>query len=219
MPETIVERKPRPRDRVVIRLSGGRFFAIPLAAAETLSVGQELSDEDVAHLDGMDQYVRGRDKVMRMLALRSRSKREIDDALRALNLRDTIRTGIVRELEENGLVDDARFAREFVAVKKDVRRVGPHRLRHDLGKLGLARTAVDEALAGFGADEQETMARALVAKQLGASHPTEKVVRRLIGMLKRKGYDYAVVNRIASDLVRRIPRGAVEDDIELPEEE
>jgi SOS response regulatory protein OraA/RecX len=213
MPETIVERKPRPRDRVVIRLSGGRFFAIPQRAAETLSVGQELSDEDVAHLDGIDQYVRGRDKAMRMLALRSRSRREIDDALRALGLRDTIRTGIVRELEESGLVDDARFAREFVAVKKDVRRVGPHRLRQDLGRLGLGRAVVDEALADFGTGEQETMARTLVDKHIGGSMPSEKIVRRVVGMLRRKGYDYAVVNKIAYDLARRIPHSSVADEI------
>lgn len=215
MPEIIVEQKPRPRDRVEIRLSGGRFFAIPQAAAEMLAVGQQLSDEDVAHLDGIDQYTRGRDKALRMLALRSRSKREIDDALRAMNLRDTIRTGIVRELEETGLVDDKRFAHEFVAVKKDVRRVGPHRLRYDLGRLGLPRSAVDEALAGFGADEQLTMARALVEKQLGSSTPSEKVVRRIVGMLRRKGYDYSVVNKVASELARRIPRGADTDDIAL----
>ncbi len=219
MPEIIVEQKPRPRDRIEIRLSGGRSFAIPQAAAETLSVGQELSDEDVAHLDGVDQYTRGRDKVLRMLALRSRSKREIDDALRAMNLRDTIRTGIVRELEENGLVDDARFAREFVAVKKDVRRVGPHRLRHDLGKLGVARAVVDEALTDFGANEQETLARALVEKQIGASIPNEKIVRRVVGMLRRKGYDYAVVNKVAYDLARRMRHGVTDDEMSLPEDE
>lgn len=219
MSETIVERKPRLRDRVVIRLSGGRFFAIPETAAEMLTVGQELSDEDVARLEGVDQYVRGRDKAMRMLALRSRSRREIDDALRALNLRDSIRAGIVGELEEKGLVDDARFAREFIALKKDVRHLGPHRLRHDLGRRGLARAAVDSALADFGAGEQEAMARALVEKHLGASVPDEKSVRRIVGVLRRKGYDYAVVNRIAYDLARRIPRGAVEDDVVLPEDE
>jgi len=213
MPETIVERKPRPRDRVVIRLSGGRFFAIPEEAAAGLAIGVALADEDIERLDGIDQYLRGRDKAMRMLALRGRSRREIDDALRALNVRDSIRTGIVRELEESGLVDDERFAREFVAVKKDVRRMGPHRLRNDLGKLGLPRAAVDAALSTFGADEQEAMARALVERQLGSAAPSEKTTRRIIGMLRRKGYDYAVINRVASELVRKINRGG--DDAEL----
>ena len=219
MPEIITERKPRPRDRVEIRLSGGRFFAIPQAAAEMLAVGQELSDEDVTHIDCIAQYTRGRDKAMHMLALRSRSKREIDDALRTLGLRDTIRTGIVRELEESGLVDDARFAREFVAVKKDVRRIGPHRLRHDLGRLGLPRAAVDQALSDFGADEQLALARTLAEKSLGGALPNEKSVRRVIGMLRRKGYDYAVVNKVAYELARRISRDGDADEIAIEPED
>jgi regulatory protein len=195
MPETITERKPRPRDRVEIRLSGGRFFAIPQAAAEMLAVGQELSDEDVTHLDGIAQYTRGRDKAMRMLALRSRSKREIDDAMRTLGLHDTIRTGIVRELEESGLIDDARFAREFVAVKKDVRRVGPHRLRYDLGRLGLPRAAVDKALS-VSARKAGQMARALATRH-SARHFRTKVSpthRRHVaqGLRLRGGKPYRV---------------------------
>ena len=219
MPEHIVERKPRPRDRVVIRLSGGRFFAIPEEAAAGLEVGLELADADIDRLAGIDQYFRGREKAMRMLAIRGRSRREIDDALRALGVRDTVRAGIVRELEESGLVDDARFAREFVAVKKDARRVGPHRLRHDLAKLGLTRAVVDAALTGFGADEQERMARALVERQVGSAPPSEKTVRRVIAMLRRKGYDYAVVNRVAYDLARRVRRDVEDDTLTAPDEE
>ena len=213
MPETIVERKPRPRDQVVIRLSGGRFFALPREAAESLAVGQELSDEEIDRLDSLGEYTRGREKATRMFSLRARSKREIDDALRALGIRDAIRGGILRELEEIGLLDDARFAREFVAVKKDVRRVGQHRLRHDLGSLGVARSVVDDALADFDAQEQEAMARALVERTPGAAVPSEKIVRRVAAMLRRKGYDYAVVNRIAYDLARRIPHSDVTDDM------
>jgi len=96
-----------------------------------------------------------------------------------------------------------------------VRRVGPHRLRQDLGRLGLSRGTVDEALAGFGADEQLTMARALVEKQMGASLPSEKVLRRIVGMLRRKGYDYSVVNKVAYDLARRIPRSGDADEIAI----
>lgn len=206
MPEIIVERKPRPRERVWIRLSGGRFFAVPEAAAQACVIGATLSDEDVARLDRMDQYVRGRDKAMRMLSLRSRSRREIDSALRMLGIADAVRQGIVAELEEAGLIDDARFAREFVSVRKDTRRVGPHRLRVDMNKLGLNRAVVDKALSTYGTDEQETLARALVERTLRGGIVDEKALRRVVALLKRKGYDYSVVNRVAYELARKIPR-------------
>jgi regulatory protein len=219
MPEHIVERKPRPRDRVVIRLSGGRFFAIPEEAAAGLEVGLELADADIDRLAGIDQYFRGREKAMRMLAIRGRSRREIDDALRALGVRDTVRAGIVRELEESGLVDDARFAREFVSVRKDTRRLGPHRLKHDLAKLGLSKPVVEQALDQFGAGEQEAMARALAERVAASAPPNEKTLRRVIAMLKRKGYDYAVVNRVAYDLARRMKRDVEDMDALAPDDE
>jgi regulatory protein len=210
MPEHIVERKPRPRERVVIRLSGGRFFVIPEEAAPLLTVGSELSDADIERLDGIDQSLRGRDKAMRMLSLRARSRREVDDALRTLGIRDAVRAGLLAELEESGLVDDVRFAREFVSVKKDVRRLGPHRLRSDLKKRGVSRDVVNGALNTFSADEQEAMARALVDRQVGGGDVSEKVVRRIMGMLTRKGYDFAVVNRVGYDLARRVKHDAGE---------
>jgi len=212
MSEHIVERKPRPRDRVTIRLSGGRVFALPEEAAAALAVGAELSDEEIERLAGIDAYLRGRDKALRMLAIRGRSRREIDDALRALGVGDAVRRGIVDELEEKGLVDDARFAREFVSVKKDVRRLGPHRLRADLKKLGVGRSDLDEALASFGADEQERLARALAERATRNAAIDEKTVRRVASMLTRKGFDYSVVNRVAADLARRMERGT--DDAE-----
>jgi regulatory protein len=210
MSEHIVERKPRPRDRVVIRLSGGRFFLVPEEAAGPLAVGAELSAADIQRLEDIDHVLRGRDKAMRMLSLRARSRREIDDALRALGLRDAVRAGLVAELEERGLVDDARFAREFVAVKKDVRRLGPHRLRSDLKRRGVGREVVERALASFSAHEQEAMARALAERQVRGGEVSEKVVRRVMGMLTRKGYDFAVVNRVGYDLARRVKRAAGE---------
>ncbi|HEU4364450.1 MAG TPA: RecX family transcriptional regulator [Candidatus Krumholzibacteria bacterium] len=218
MSEHIVERKPRPRDRVLIRLSGGRFFAIPEEAAAPLVVGAELSDEDVERLARIDLYLRGRDKAMRMLAIRGRSRREIDDALRAIGVDDPVRRGILSELEETGLVDDARFAREFVSVKKDVRRLGPHRLRADLQKLGVGRADLDGALATFDTDEQQRLARALAERAVRDGPVDEKAVRRVASMLTRKGFDYSVVNRIAAELARRMERGASDPEWTAPDD-
>jgi regulatory protein len=219
MSEHIVERKPRPRDRVMIRLSGGRFFAIPEEVAAPLSVGAELSDAEIARLDSLDQYLRGRDKVLRMLALRGRSRREVETALRGIGVCDAVLGGIVGEFEEKGLIDDVRFAREFVSVKKDVRRLGPHRLRADLKRLGVGRNEAEGALADYGADEQLTHARTLAERAVRNGPIDEKVVRRVASMLSRKGFDYGVVNRVAADLARRIKRGPDDADWTSPFDE
>jgi len=205
MPDRIAELKPRPRDRVTVTLTGGRFFTIPAQQAETLSAGLELSDDEIARLDRIDQYFRGKDKAMRLLALRARTKHEMRAALDGLALAPAVRDGILAELEELGLVDDERFAREYVRVKAEVRGQGPHRLRHDLKKRGVRAATVDGVVgAELTPERQEEMARALVARRLGAGALDEKDVRRVAGMLRRKGFDYEIVNRIAYELLQRI---------------
>lgn len=204
MPDSIVQLKPRPRDRVTVTLSGGRFFTIPAERAAPLSVGCELSDADVEQLDRIDQYFRGVDKANRLLALRSRTKFELKTALDRIEVSPPVRDGILAELQEQGLVDDARFAREYVRVKADVRAMGPHRLRHDLRKLGVARAIIDEVIAEeLDGDTQEVAARALVERRV-TGPVDEKTVRRVAGMLRRKGYDYEIVNRISYELLQKI---------------
>jgi regulatory protein len=204
MPDRIVELKSRPRERVLVTLAGGRFFTIPAPQAYALSVGLEISDEEIARLDQMDQYFRGREKALRLLSLRHRTRHEVKTALDRMSVNPAIREGILSELEEEGLVDDARFAREFAQTKAESRFMGPHRLRHDLSRLGVRRDVVDAAMEEtFSGERQEAQAWALVERRLGASTPDERDVRRLAGLLRRKGYDYEVVNRVSYELLRR----------------
>jgi regulatory protein len=212
MSDRIVELKPRPRDRVTVALAGGRFFTVPAAQAEPLRAGQDLGEADVARLDALDQYFRGRDKMLRLLARRARSRHELSTALAAMAIAERVRGGILAELEEQGLVDDARFAREYVHVRASARAEGPHRLRRDLRKRGVAKAVIDEVLAGgFDRERQEAMARTLVARKLGGGAVDERAVRRMADLLRRKGFDYEVVNRVAYDLLRRAGRDAVEE--------
>jgi len=204
MPDRIAELRPRPRERVVVTLSGGRSFTIPEEQAYPLSVGLELSDVDIGRLDRIDQYFRGREKALRLISLRARTRAQVKTALDNLEITSSIRDGIVGELEEDGLIDDERYARNFVQARSELRFMGPHRLRRDLAKLGVRRDIVDAAIGEeLDGESQEQLAWALVDRKIGAARVDEKTVRRIAGLLQRKGYDYEIVNRISYELLRR----------------
>jgi SOS response regulatory protein OraA/RecX len=212
MPEHIVELKPRPRGRVTVRLTGGRFFTVPLDQTRALSVGTTLSDGEISRLDRIDQFFRGKSKAMLLLSKRARTRAQIKTALEKLSIEPSIRDGILSELIETGLVDDRRFAREFVQLKSEVRGFGPHRLRRDLTRLGVGSATVNEVLDGsFDSEKQTSMARELALRRAGDGSVDEKTARRIADLLRRKGFDFEVVNHVIYELLhRREDGGALE---------
>jgi len=173
--------------------------------------GTMLADEDIARLSRVDQYLRGKDKALRMLCIRSRSRHELDNALAGMEIAPGVRSGILEELRELGLVDDVRFAREFVGARAELKRLGPHRLKFELRKLGVSPAIVDQALdEAFPAGRQEELAWKAVQKKLGSRKPDERDVRRINDLLKRKGFDYGVINHVAYELLKRFGSDAIE---------
>jgi len=213
MPETIVETKPRPRDRVLVRLSGGRFFTLPQSEAGslTLSPGTAVADDEVERWSRIDQYLRGKDKALRLLSIRARSRQEIEKALAEMEIVPGVRAGILEELRESGLVDDERFARDYTGSRAEIKHLGPHRIQFELRKLGVNRAIVDRAIVeSFPGGRQEELAWEVVRRKLGSRKPDERAVRRMMDLLKRKGFDYGVINRVGYELLRSAGKDAAE---------
>jgi hypothetical protein len=72
---------------------------------------------------------------------------------------------------------------------------------------------VDEALnEAFLEGRQEQLAWTIVRKKLGTrgygnagkpGKPDEKEIRRVVGLLKRRGLDYEIINQVAYELLNR----------------
>jgi len=97
---------------------------------------------------------------------------------------------LLDRFEEVGLVDDASFAREWAQSRQTSRCLARRALGVELRRKGVAQDVIDEALEDVtDADEREA-ARRLVERKLrsmsGLDEPVQ--VRRLVGMLGRKGY-------------------------------
>ena len=204
MSETVVEWKPRPRNRIFIKLSGGRFFTIPEAEGESLEPGAVLSEEDINRLSRVDQYLRGKDKALRLLSIRARSRYEVDNALSGMEIAPEIRSGILEELRELGLIDDVRFARDFVDSRIEIKHLGPHRLKFELKKFGVSGSIIEQAIEeAFHEGRQEELAWKIVRKKIGSRNVDEREVRRVSDLLRRRGLDYEIINRVAYELLRQ----------------
>ncbi|WP_459963418.1 recombination regulator RecX [Nocardia sp. IFM 10818] len=137
---------------------------------------------------------------LRLLADRARSRSELADRLAARGFTPEVANRALDRLTEVGLIDDAAFAQQWVHSRHTYSGKGKKALAQELRRKGVAQEDAEEALSTITGDDEQVRATELVRRKL-RSMPREldreKTIRRLVGMLARRGYGsataYAVV--------------------------
>ena len=110
---------------------------------------------------------------------------------------------VLDRMGEVGLVDDAAFARDWVASRQQRRHLSRTALRRELQTKGVDREVIDEALSDVeGADEHRAaldLARRRAAHDGGL--PREVAYRRLGGVLARRGFSSSVTTRVLAEVL------------------
>src|SRR5262245_5694660 len=132
------------------------------------------------------------ERALRLLAVRPRSRRELEVRLRRAGFEpDEVDEELVR-LESVGLVDDEAFARELTQHHVASRRSARRAVVGALAARGVPGPVIDQAVAGLGENETERaleLARERAPRLAGL--PPDKSFRRLSSLLMRRGYDSA----------------------------
>lgn len=102
-----------------------------------------------------------------------------------------------------GVVDDAAFARAWVADRGLARGYSASRLRTELRRRRVPDALIDDALAQLEGRDDLAVATELArarAQRMPAALEPETVARRLLGFLARRGYSEALSRRVAVDV-------------------
>jgi regulatory protein len=111
----------------------------------------------------------------------------------------------VAELERQGYVDDARFARRFVEDRRTLDAWGADRIERRLIALGIEPSLAAATVAGeHGEDGHDELAAAvaLLRRRLRDAPRTDRDRERALGLLARRGYEL----ELAYDAVRAFER-------------
>ncbi|WP_327304227.1 recombination regulator RecX [Streptomyces sp. NBC_01298] len=146
---------------------------------------------------------------LRLLTGMPRTRRQLADALAKRDIPEEVSEQVLSRFEEVGLIDDAAFAGAWVESRHRGRGLARRALAQELRTKGVAPTLVQEALEQLDSDQEEETARELVERKLRATRGLErdKRIRRLAGMLARKGYPEGMALRV----VRRALEAEGED--------
>lgn len=128
-----------------------------------------------------------RERALGLLAVRWRSRRELEQRLRAAGFDVEEISRALIDLDRAGLVDDERFARELTRSRA-ARLDGDRSVRSALAKAGVSAELAEAALAEAG-DESERALELARRRAARLSHlEPETARRRLYGLLVRRGY-------------------------------
>ena len=96
------------------------------------------------------------------------------------------------------LIDDALFAQAWVDSRHSGRGLSRRALAAELRQRGVAARDIQSAVSRLDPEEEQATARALVERRLASTSglPTPARIRRLTGMLARKGYPAELSYRV-----------------------
>ncbi len=131
----------------------------------------------------------------------ARTRAELASKLAKKGVPVEVADEVLDRFEEVGLVDDAAFARDWVASRQAGRGLARRALAQELRRKGVDDEVANQALESVGPEDEVESARELVRGKLrrAGSLDREVLVRRLTGMLARKGYPFGVAAQVVRE--------------------
>ena len=152
------------------------------------------------------ELTRAKNTAYRFLSYRPRSRAEIEAKLRDKEFDESIVAAVIVDLARLGYVNDEQFARAWARGRIRLRGFGRRRIDQELKAKGVAAEIIREAVAEvFGeTNETETAMHVAEKKLRTMQHVGPEVrMRRLAGLLERKGYAFAVIGEVLNKIRKR----------------
>ena len=155
-------------------------------------VGSEITDEELYDLIETSKYNRAKEKALYLIEYRSRTKRELYDKLIVLFGESATKRAIKR-LEELGLIDDEKYAREYAEVLLDKKGFSRQRAEFELMKKGIDKDVIEEILDELEPEPVEQI-RKLLQTKFARRLSNEKDLSKTVNALKAMGYRWSDIN-------------------------
>ncbi|QDE67209.1 regulatory protein RecX [Myxococcus xanthus] len=153
--------------------------------------------------EGPDAVRRATDACLKLLSMRGRSRRELEQALARKGFTEAVCEAALARVKDWGYLDDERFARERATLLLGRGRLGPdavaHRLRAHGLEEGTAQQAISEASDAVSFDALAT-ARAVLEKRGLLGRPLGAKERARAGrLLDSRGFSEDVIYRLLGE--------------------
>jgi regulatory protein len=167
--------------------------------------GEADGGPEGARGDEADPEAVARQICLRLLAFAPRTRAQLAAALQRRGVPEETAEAVLGRFAEVKLIDDAMFANAWVESRHYGRGLSGRALALELRNQGVPPDDIKAAVDGLDPEQEVATARGLVARRLAATRgePTPTRVRRLIGVLARKGYGQALAYRLVREALEQ----------------
>lgn len=184
-------------NRVNVYLDNEFSFGLSRITAAWLQVGQELSPTKIAKLQAEDQREMAYMQALRFLDYRPRSRAEVRRNLEKHSIPADVINDVFKRLERSGLVNDERFAQDWVENRSEFRPRSRRALAFELHQRGLDDSAIKKALEGI--NEQALAYQAAVKQARRFEGLPQRDFRNKLGSyLARRGFSYEIIKHVVA---------------------
>ena len=158
------------------------------------------------------------DAAIKILMRRAHSVYEMKKALIRRTPDETLIQKVLARLKENGLIDDARYAKQFARQRTEVRKLGKFRVVRELRARGVPDRHITPAIDATTSETDEaTLVRERIKRKmrLFRGEINDRKVASLYRSLLRAGFSADIIrrelSRLTDDEVPEVDTAATED--------
>jgi len=147
-----------------------------------------------------DSLAEARAYALRLIGIRPRSKKELEDRLKRKGYSQEIIDLLITRFEETGLIDDRRLACDIVDMERHKRgRIG---IISRMKEKGFDQEVIVEAINSLTDEIEEDAARKIIEKKMRTlkEYDIQTKKRRLWAALRRRGFSSEIIDRVMREI-------------------
>jgi regulatory protein len=175
-----------------------------------------LIDATITQLPVMEEKIKeieaadaAKQVLLRRLSHAPRTRKELAKDLKDKDISDEVANVALDRFEEVGLINDQALASNYVSSQHERKGLGKNALRQQLRAKGVSDDVAQEAISQISDDQEFQAAFALACKKIRSlqKDDAKTQLRKIVGVLARKGYSSNLAFRVAKEVITDLPDG------------
>lgn len=181
---------------------------------EKLSVGLELSDQQLQDLIYRSFFEKFYQRTINFLSFRPRSIKEVKDYLKKVSYRFPgilpitlvkIQKAIFQKLEKLKLIDDYKFSLWWLEQRLQFNPKSKRVIELELAFKGIDKNIIDDVLSTVADNKFYTLINQIIKKKIAKFNHLNKFEQRkkIFAYLARRGFDFELINKAIDESLEK----------------